>query len=110
MHRPLILTALALLAALPGVAVAQNAPSPQWQAITRSHDVNYEIHCYRGKEEVYGVHTRPGTSDWQVARDIWFYPLPNGRTALSFMHGFVSATKQATYVAASDVGCEMNEA
>lgn len=103
----LLLTATLIF---PSFAHAQAAPASPWQLIARSHEVNYQIHCYQGKTEVYGVHDQPGISDWHVARDIWFYPLPDGRTALHFLHGFTSATKQATYVAATGVSCEMNEA
>jgi len=97
------------LACAPLATFAQAAPGPSWQFIQRSHEVNYAIYCYRGKEEVFGVHDRPGISDWKVARDVWFYPLSNGRVALSFLHGFTSATKQTTYIPGSDVSCEVNE-
>lgn len=89
-----------------GVHAAQL--SEQWNLVPGSHEKDFQIHCYEGGKLIYGIYPRNNTSENQVARDIYVRALPDGRTQLSFLRGFITADKETTYLPAVTVSCEAN--
>jgi hypothetical protein len=79
-----------------------------WMLVQGSdkHDVN--VFCYEGNKLVWGIYPRHGTSDNQVAREVYISHGTSGRTVLRFKRGFTTADESTTYVAASTVSCEVS--
>ncbi|MBC0856443.1 hypothetical protein [Pantoea stewartii] len=80
-----------------------------WHLVPNSDRNDFKIICSQEKHVIWGVFPRDGTSDYQVARNIYIGHTTDGRTILSFMRGFISADKQTTYIPAPDVNCEVSE-
>lgn len=80
-----------------------------WFLVPKSDSIDFKIICTDGQKTVWGVYPRGGTSDYQVARNIYIGHTNDGRTILSFMRGFISADKETTYIPASTVNCEASE-
>lgn len=81
-----------------------------WRPIVPSHDKDFTIHCFKGKDLVWGIYPRGNTSAWSVARDIWVKSAADGRvTAIGFQRGFVRADTPDVYFPANDVSCEITE-
>ncbi|WP_373964394.1 hypothetical protein [Kosakonia sacchari] len=100
---------LSLIVTLIVSACVRAAPTAeQWNLVPGSHNRDFQIHCYEGGKLIYGIYPRNGTSENQVARDIYVRALPDGRTQLSFLRGFISADKETTYLPAVTVSCEVN--
>lgn len=80
-----------------------------WLLVPNSDRNDFKIICSEGKKFIWGVFPRNGTSDYQVARNIYIGHTSDGRTVLSFMRGFINADKQTTYFPAPNVSCEITE-
>ena len=110
----LVGTAVALIAAT-STAYGQTQSAAQsiadgWRAIVPSHDNNFSVRCFKGKDLVWGVYPRGGTSEWNVARDIWVKSSADGRiTAISLQRGFNAGDAPVTYFPANDISCEITQ-
>jgi hypothetical protein len=98
------------------VAQAQTVGPQQaadgWRSIPDSWNDNYSIQCSRGgdPEPVLAIHPGQGTSDWNVAQDIFYKADSSGRiVALSFQRGFVSGIVSHTITLGADVSCNISK-
>ncbi|MEN4564322.1 hypothetical protein [Pantoea agglomerans] len=85
------------------------ANDEKWIFVPKSDSVDFKIICTDGEKTIWGIYERGGTSDYQVARNIYIRRTNDGRTILSFMRGFISADKKTTYIPAVNVNCEASE-
>ncbi|MCP2234136.1 hypothetical protein V8O11_20905 [Erwinia aphidicola] len=90
-----------------GVSSAAEQQS-DWVAVPGSHDRDFRIYCYEGEKLVMGVFPRGGTSNYQVARDIFIRTLADGRSVLTFQRGFISADTPTTFIPSVNTRCEMS--
>lgn len=85
------------------------ANDKEWFLVPKSDRVDFKIICTDGEKTIWGIYQRGGTSDYQVARNIYIGRTNDGRAILSFMRGFISADKETTYIPAANVNCEASE-
>lgn len=90
------------------VALAQTPPAqPTFVSGSDSHD--FQIHCQKNGKLTMGIFNRNNVSDYQVARNISYIQLGNGKYGLDFMRGFSSATEHEVYFPADDESCEVTQ-
>jgi len=85
------------------------AKDKEWFLVPKSDSGDFKIICTEGEKTIWGIYERGGTSDYQVARNIYIGRTDDGRTILSFMRGFISADKETTYIPSVNVDCEASE-
>jgi hypothetical protein len=89
-------------------APAQTSAAPL-TFVTGSDDHDFQIRCQKNGQLTMGIFQRNNTSEYQVARNISYIQLGNGKYGLDFMRGFNSPTAHEVYFPAIDESCDVTQ-
>ncbi|UST85811.1 hypothetical protein [Pseudomonas siliginis] len=95
--------ALAALTILSSSAFAE--PAKQFM-VPGSDKHDFGIECRLDNKITFYVDKNHPNNKYRVARNIYFTEVSSGKVAISYLHGFINADEEATYLSAPDERCE----
>lgn len=101
--------ATALLTIIWSANALAQIPAAEPTFVTGSDAHDFQIRCQKNGQLTMGIFQRKNTSDYQVARNISYIQLGNGKYGLDFMRGFTSPTVHEVYFPAIDESCEVTQ-
>ncbi|SIN85002.1 hypothetical protein [Paraburkholderia phenazinium] len=101
--------AAALVALIWSAAATAQTSATQSTFVTGSDAHDFQIRCQKNGQLTMGIYQRNNTSEYQVARNISYIQLGNGKYGLDFMRGFTSPTAHEVYFPAIDESCEITQ-